>query len=367
MKNAIPKVSLAMGVLLTALFFTSCKKEKKQLQITPVIANNNDNSKIKKSIAKEEKVIIYRKPIVFIAGMDGKKSNFYKNARTHFLNKEYEVVDNTFSMEEILSWLNKNYNEKAYSEIHIVAKNNPWKGLDLETVIKGEKVTANSLRKSVINSALPKLEKGISSKTKVVFHSSGLGSNTELVNALKEVFLSKEAPSVVVSPYYSIFGGEFSEHSLAKPYYGFYPTAESPGNVDLSKEFTRKYPKEKDINWFDAITNEKEKFIGDVYSTKFNIPIQWSFDYKSSDEVPNFQTPKEIIDWIKKDDVLRGKIANYNIPVEKFRWTAVRKGSKLIIKGKTTVICVLKPLIKPYGDLQHVEPDVTNLRLYTLL
>ena len=44
----------------------------------------------------------------------------------------------------------------------------------------------------------------------------------------------------------------------------------------------------------------------------------------------------------------------------------IKKGNKLIITGKTTVLCVLKPLIKPYGDLQHIEPDTENLRLYAM-
>ena len=77
-------------------------------------------------------------------------------------------------------------------------------------------------------------------------------------------------------------------------------------------------------------------------------------------------SPKEIMDWIEQDEKLMKVLSSYNIPLEKFRWRSIVKGNKLIIKGKTTVLCVLKPLIKPYGDLQHVEPDTNNLRLYAI-
>jgi hypothetical protein len=77
--------------------------------------------------------------------------------------------------------------------------------------------------------------------------------------------------------------------------------------------------------------------------------------------------PEEIMDWIDQDEELSKAMQKYNIPLEKFRWRSVVKGNKLIIKGKVTVLCVLKPLIKPYGDLQHLEPDTDNLRLYAVM
>ena len=115
------------------------------------------------------------------------------------------------------------------------------------------------------------------------------------------------------------------------------------------------------------MNNEKERYVGDVYTYKFNIPVRWEFDYTNSDEdMPKFTMPEQIMDWISDDEQLSKVMAKYNIPLEKFRWRAYKRGNKLVIWGKTTVICVLKPLIMPYGDLKHVEPDVNNLRLYAL-
>ncbi len=359
MKRAITKASVVMGVLLIAGSLTSCKKKK----TAPKIATAEVVVTPKKMVKKLET----RKPLVFITGIDKGENKFYKSARTYFLEKNYEVVDYAFSMQEIFTWLNKNHMGKNYGEIHIVAHSNPWRGLALETVINGERVTSETLRKSLTQGKLPDLKAGITSDTKIVFHSCGLGSNTELMKTLKDAFVSDEVPTVVASPYYNVFGGEFSNHYLAKPYYGFYPTAQSPGNVDLAKEMARKYSDVKDIDWYDAINNYKERYVGDVYTYKFNIPVEWEFDYTNSDnEIPTFKIPEEIMDWIAEDEQLSKVMAKYNIPLEKFRWKSYTKGNKLVIKGKTTVICVLKPLIMPYGDLKHIEPDVDNLRLYAL-
>lgn len=358
MKKTVKKAKSVMKILLIALVITSCKTNKKEA--TQELAVKEQN--------KIEEKVETRKPIVFITGVDKGDSKFYKNARNYFLEKNYEVVDDAFSMEELISWVNKNYNGNNYGEIHVVTNGNPWKGLSIETVIKGDNVTSETLRKSIIQGKLPNLNKGITSKTKVVFHSYGLGDDTELMKVLKDAFIGNGIPTVIASPYYNVFGGEFSKHYLAKPYYGFYPTANSPGNVDLSKEFAKKYGNEKNIDWYKALTNETERYVGDAYSYKFNIPIQWEFDYTNSDEeLPKFKIPEEIMDWINQDEHLSKIIASYKIPVEKFRWKSYVKGKKLIIKGKTTVVCVLKPLIKPYGDLQHIEPETNNLRLYAFL
>lgn len=360
MKKAIVKASVVMGILLAAGQFASCdtKKEAKTSEIAEVVTTD---------VALEATKEVFRLPVVFITGIDNSEQNFYKSARSYFLEKGFEVVDYAFSMQEVFTWLNKNHDGNSYGEIHIVSDSNPWKGLSMETLIKGDRVTAESLRKVITQGTLPTLKSGISSKTKVIFHSKGLGEDTELLKTLKDAFVADEVPNVVASPYVDVFGGEFSEHYLAKPYYVFFPYSQSPGKTDLSKEIARKYTEEKDIDWYDALNNEKERYVGDAYTKRFSIPVKWEFDYTNSDdEMPKFASQEAIMDWIEQDEQLSKAISDYNIPVDKFRWRYNVKGNKLIIKGKTTVLCVLKPLIKPYGDLQHIEPDTENLRLYAM-
>lgn len=355
MKRTIKKAGMILGIVLLIGQLSSCGKK----QVTTEVAEKVLQEKV---VEKEE---ILREPIVFITGIDEGTNKFYKSARSYFLNKKYEVIDHAFSLQEIITWLNANYDGNKYGEIHIVSHSNPWRGLSLETIIKGDRTTKESLRKAMTQGTLPNLDNVISRKTKVVFHSCGLGQNTELMKTLKDAFVADVVPNVIASPYYNVFGGEFSDHYLAKPYYGFYPTAHSPGKVDLSKEFARMYPEEKDIDWYDALNNEDERYIGDAYTFKFNVAVKWEFDYTNSDdEMPNFKMKEAIMDWIAEDELLSKEMNAYNIPLEKFRWRAFKKGNTLTIKGKTVVVCVLKPLIKPYGDLEHIKPDTDNLRLY---
>lgn len=363
MRRGIVNASVALGMLLVMGQLVSCGS-KVQEKSQEVIADNITVVETK----KVEEEIVFRKPIVFITGIDTEEKKFYKNARNYFLAKEFEVVDYAFSMQEIFTWLNSNYDGSTYGEIHVVAEHNPWEGLGFETLIKGKNVTAESLRKAITLGQLPSLNNGIKKETKVVFHSQALGDNDDLMKTLKDAFVADEVPSVVASPYVDIFGGEFSEHYLAKPYYVFFPYSQSPGKTDLSKEIARKYPEEKEIDWYDALNNEKERYIGDSYTKRFSIPVKFEFDYTNSDEeMPKFKMAEEIMDWIDQDEELSRAISKYDIPLEKFRWRSMKKGNKLIIKGKVTVLCVLKPLIKPYGDLQHVEPDTENLRLYATM
>lgn len=360
MKTFLKKSVFVVVLIVLSSPFISCetaeiKPEKKAI----VVADNIDS--------KEEIKVVSRKPIVFIAGFDKGNETFYSNARTYFQEKGLKIIDGQYSLEEIIVWLNKNANEHPYGEIHIVNKSNPYKGMNLETIVRGEKITTESLRKSITQGTLPTLKNVVNNNTKIVFHASGLIENKELLKTLKDALSAKHLPKVVASPYHTIFGGKFSNHYLAQPYYVFYPTAHSPGKTDLSKELAKKYPEEKDIDWFETLYNEEERYVGEAYTTQFSIPIKWEFDYHHTDEeMPSFENQEELIDWIELHEELMVELNKYKIAIEKYRWTYSIKNSTLVIKGKTTGLCILKPLIKPYGDLKHIEPDTSNKRLYAM-
>jgi hypothetical protein len=357
MKNTLKMAGLVMTLLLLIGQFTSCKKTVKKAKLANNIVTN--------TVINE--VAVIREPLVFITGVDKGDNDFYKSARQYFIEQEFEVVDDAFSLEEIINWLNSNYDERLYGEIHIVSHSNPWKGMSLEAVIKGKRITVETLKKNTIEGNLPELKNVIATDSKIVFHSCGLGENTGLLKMFKNIFTTNNTPTIVASPFYTIFGKEFSSHYLAKPYYGFYPTAHSPGKMDLSKEFAKKYPQEKEIDWLETLYNNSERYIGEAYTFKFNIPVEWEVDFSNSDEdAPKFASQEEIMDWIAEDENISKEFSNYKIPLEKFRWRTSIKDGKLIIKGKTSVVCILKPIIKPYGDLEHVSPEIDNLRLYNV-
>ncbi|TXD49077.1 hypothetical protein [Polaribacter sp. IC073] len=356
MKKFLKKTAVVSAVFIATSTFIGCgSSASKKGNETAIIVE-------KASISKE---ITYQKPVVFIAGFDKGNETFYSNARTYFQEKGLKVIDGKYSLEEIILWLNTNGNQHPFSEIHIVNKSNPYKGMHLETVVRGEKITSETLRRTITQGTLPKLKNVVNNNSKIIFHASGLIENKALLKTLKDAFHTTENAKIVASPYHTIFGGKFSDHSLAQPYYVFYPTAYSPGKIDLSKEIARKYPEEKNIDWYETLNNEEERYIGEAYTTQFTIPIKWEFDYFNSDnEMPNFTMANDVKDWIASKDELLAELEKYNIPVEKFRWNWSVSGSKLVISGRTTGLCVLKPLIKPYGDLQHVAPDTSNKRLY---
>lgn len=356
MKKIVNTKVIAIFLLAVSISFTGCNRKKKPTAInTPTV------------LAEEVKEVpVYRESIVFITGVDSEHSNYYTSAKMYFEEKQFEVVTEAFSLQEIIAWLNNNYDDRLYSNIHIVSENNPWKGMQLETTINGGIVNERTLRNTLINDELPKLEKGITEETNVVFHAPALANQVNLMQGLKNVFSTNKQPNIVATPYYTVFGGEFSKYHLEKPYYGFYPTAHSPGKVDLSKEFAKKYPNE-DIDWLETLYNESERYVGEAYTTKFNFPIKMEVDFTDSDNVmPTFTSQEAIMDFIEADETLLNEFKSYQIPIEKFRWKTAVKDNKLIVSGITTVVCVLKPLIKPYGDLQHVEPEIDNLRLYTI-
>lgn len=364
MNTSIKKAVLATLIISTGITFTSCdsnpKKEANQLKTLAI----NETSKIS---AIEHEVKETREPIVFITGFDKGDETYYNNARSYFEAQRYQIVEDQYSVEEIINWLNNNKNEQPYGEIHIVNKSNPYKGMSLETLVKGDVVTTENLRRVITKGELPNLNDGVNANTKIILHANGLGENKELMSTFKDAFFANELPNVVASPYYSIFNGEFSKHYLAKAYHVFYPTAQSPGKVDLSKEIARKYAIEKDIDWYDALNNEEERYVGEAYTTKFAIPVKFEFNYHNSDEeMPNFEIQEEVMDFIEQQEDVFADLKKLNIPLEKFRWTWKIKNSTLIIKGNTTGLTVLKPLIKPYGELQHIAPDTKNKRLYAM-
>lgn len=360
MKNIVKKVAFISGLILISSPFISCNKN--ELKPESIKASATTHKALALHTSKK---VIARAPIVFIAGFDTGNETYYSNARNYFKEKGLKVVDGQYSLEEIITWLNENALQNPYGEIHIVNKSNPYKGMNLETIIRGTHVNTTSLQNAINKGTLPVLKDVVNTNTKIIFHASGLTENTQLLQTLKKAFTSKQTPKVIASAYHTVFGGKFSNHYLAQPYYVFYPTAKSPGITDLSKEIAKKYPEEKDINWFDALNNEEERYVGEAYSTQFSIPIKWKFDYLFTDEeIPTFTMPEEVMDWIEQQQDLMAELNAYNIPIDKYRWTWSVKDTTLIIRGRTTVVCVLKPLIKPYGDLEHIEPDTNNKRLY---
>lgn len=304
--------------------------------------------------------------IVFIAGFDEGENTYYGNAKKHFENKNMKIIENLFSLEEIILWLNKNHDYKNYDEIHIVSHSNAWRGMSLKTTKKGERITVTTLINVKKEGAIPKLQNYITNNTKLVFHSCGLGENQELLQELKTIFTTGQSPVVYASSFFNIFGGKYAAHYLAKPFYGYYPTAESSGLKAISKEFESQYPNEN-IDWLTALKTRQEGTVGEVYTYKFNIPVNWEFTFDDENEIPDLRNRDQIMDWIAEDDEMAMTIFKLGIPIEKYRWRASVENNKLLIKGKTTVLCVMKPIMHTNDQNEYRLASLTDKELYRIL
>lgn len=338
-------------IIILLILFTACKK--------PFLKLSKKESNLSKEIIKPIK------SIVFIAGYDEGYNTYYDNAKKYFKAKNIQVIDDYFSIAEIIKYLNTS-DTKTYNKIHIVSHSNPWLGMSLKTNKEGERVTVESVFNAKKENKIPVLNHGIINDTKVIFHSCGLGENKALLEVLKQLFTTEKTPVVIASSFFNVFGGKYAGHYLAKPYYGYYPTAESPGPTALSKEFKTKYPAIK-IDWFTALKTRKEVALGQVYSYKFNIPVNWVFSFDDKAEIPKLIDKDAIMDWVSESSEMATILYDLNIPIEKYRWKSKVKGNKLYIKGKTTVLCVLKPILQENDITEYKSTDFNNPSLYNIL
>lgn len=305
--------------------------------------------------------------VVFIAGFDEGDNTYYINAKSYFESKGIKVVDYLFSMDEIVSWLNEPVPQtKVYDEIHIVSHSNPWLGMSLKTTEMGQRISVETLQAARAKQEIDVLRQGTNGATEIIFHSCGLGQNQALLSELKQVFTITEQPKVYASTLFNVFGGKFAGHYLARPYYGFYPTAESPGPAQLAKEFKTSYPNIK-IDWFTALKTRQETMPASAYSYKFNIPLEYEFTFDSPEDIPQLADREAIMDWVSDVEQMAAVLLQFNIPIEKYRWKSKIVGNTLIIQGKTTVLCVLAPILQDEDSKEYRKPVRTNTALYQIL
>ncbi|WP_046759101.1 hypothetical protein [Kordia jejudonensis] len=302
-------------------------------------------------------------PIVFIAGFDEGDNTYYTNAKQYFSNGNYQVIEEAKTFVEILDWLRLHYDATSYGDIHIVSHSNPWRGLSMKTSNSGERITVASLQEALQHKEIiPLASEIIPKRTKIIFHSCGLGKNKTLLASLKKAITQNAAVEIYASAYFNVFGGKYTGHYLAKTYYGYYPTANSPGPRALAKEFKQNYPNVQ-TDWETVLKTRTEQLSGELYTYRFNIPVEWEFEFEDKSDIPDFNNTQEIIHWISEDESLLSVITKFDIPIEKFRWLTKVRGNTLFIKGKTTVLCVMQPIMK--SNMKEYLPIVITTNNYT--
>jgi hypothetical protein len=328
------------------------------LYLTIILASNQPVNAQSKQLRQSEKT---KQPIVFITGFDEGDNQYYANAQQYFETKGFNVITDKYALSEIIEWLNVQDKEQLSSEIHIVSHSNPWRGLSMKTLKEGNRITVESLMAD--QEKIPVLDSQLVGNLNIIFHSCGLGENIVLLEILKAIIDPTHQINLYASPYFNIFGSPYAPHYLADFYYVFYPTANSPGRWELAKELSTTYP-EKELNWQQALHTKREEKIGKPYRYRFNIPIYWETIFENEGAIPELNSREAIMNWVAEEEALAMHIFELNIPLEKFRWKREIKGNKLIIKGKTTVQCVLEPITLEKDRMEYSIPNYTDTDLY---
>lgn len=305
-----------------------------------------------------------QQPLVFIAGFDEGDNTYYTNAKNYYSNQYCQVVEEAQSLAAVLDWLRLHYDANIYGDIHIVSHSNPWRGLSMKTTNEGKRITEETLAEALqLKELVPLTPNFLRKGTKIIFHSCGLGANKELLESLKKAVALDAEIELYASEFFNVFGGKYAGHYLAKTYYGYYPTAHSPGPRALAMEFKQQYPNVQ-ADWEAILKTRAEQLPGELYTYRFNIPVEWEFEFEDKADIPNFNNKQEIMDWISEDENLYNTVKAFNIPIEKFRWLTKVRGNTLYIKGKTTVLCVMQPIMKNNAK-QEYSPVVINENSYT--
>lgn len=304
--------------------------------------------------------------VAFIAGFDEGDNHYYTQAKAYFTAQDMQVVDSLYSLKEIIEWLNGRPESQGFDEIHIVSHSNPWRGLSMKIKPLGARVTEEAIRSARADGILPTLAHGVTKDTKVIFHACGLGENESLLKELQTVFTADEMPEMYASPWYSIFGAGTGGHHLSKVYYVQYPTAYSPGPAALARQLAANYP-DVHIDWRQALATKMPAQPGAASFYRFNIPVEWTFDFTDQEEMPTLQHREDIMDWVVQQDDITHVLYTFNIPLEKFRWRTKVEGSKLTILAKTTVVCILQPIMQEQDPSRYSYPNITDPALFVKL
>ena len=298
-----------------------------------------------------------RPSITFILGEDEKESNqFYDLAKHYYLynptNKTEYFVDTCRSLVSVRNYLENNISEDkaTWGKINVVLHSNQWTGLSVPVTEGGHRTTVESLFNSIQENEFKSLPNElIDAQTEMNFKACGLGSNTDLLNALQIAFggFDDEKPRVQSSEHFIYYQFDQDGHIASKqfkPYYAFYRTAYRPAEYKLAQQLKEKYPTEN-IDWIKAMNNKKARFEGDVFHCRFNVPIEWEVVVDAG-SMKNCKTEKQKLAFVRSQKDLMDKLEKFNIPIEKFRWTfsSKKQDGKLLvtIKGKSTVLCILK-------------------------
>jgi len=259
-------------------------------------------------------------------------------------------VDICRSLFAVREYLQHNHDGRTWGKVNLVLHSNQWTGMSIPVLPDGERASVETVFACIQEeSFLPLENEVVDEETALNFISCGLGKNKDLLYALQLAFggFDNQQPHVVSSENFVYFGFDERQQVTAsevKPFYAFYKTAYKPADLHLRRQLENRYPKVK-IDWLNAMSKKEPANEGDVFHTKFNVPVLWNVTLDVPAERVEIDSEYDKIEFVRAQDDLMEALDKFDIPIEKFRWqmsiTEQEGKAQVKIKGKSTVLCVL--------------------------
>ncbi len=330
---------------------------------------------------KERKQDFKHRSITFIVGEDKSANKYYTYAakyfRQHEMSENNKVIIAPLSFIEIMNYLNTIPDNEKWDKINIISHGNSWTGLAVKIKKNGPRTTLESVMDAQSNGELPVLKNGIYDEhSRIILYACGLGLNEGLMYKLKEVLAADKSPIITSTKLFNIFsaGPTTSKHSLAYFYNSFYRPDRYLGKGNLEKQLRSRYP-DVDIDWMAALKRKLPDYPGQAFSYKYHIPISWTEVYLAKADRPSLKSRSDIINWVLNQPEFLRLVEEYDIPLIKYQWSVQylnytnadgETRPAMRVKGKTTVVSVLKELVDPSTKETYV-PELNDEQYFMTL
>lgn len=336
-----------------------------------------------------------RESVTFIMGEDSDLENpFYSKATNYYRYSQTDrteyVVTSCHSLLKVSDYLKNNppSNNDPWGVINIVAHSNEWSGLGVPIIPCGSRTTTESIMAAIESGKfLPLSNNIVDAQTEIRIHGCALGRDQELLTMISKAFGGHDADSqrpVVRSCRYFLFY-EITQHKgqvidckqyMSDFWYAFYRTGYRPGDIRLSNQLHQRYPN-VDMDWRDALTRTKPRWLGDSFHYTFKVPIKWVVTYPDPDYRPDLTRENDQQIWINEQAELQEYLHNFGIPIDCFEWRFKNidytyddgtKEAAIEAAGNCAVLCVLKVLTVPDSNnpanRQPLYPLITDNAYY---
>jgi len=360
MKNIIIVFTVLLAI--SSAIFMGKTVANRQVAATPVFVHNAPERDFPTAQPLQKNAL--RPDITFIVGEDKDSDNpFYTQAenyyRTHPEAKTEWLITHLRSLKEVRDYLTEHARGK-WGIINIVVHSNEWTGMSVSVLPEGARATAMSIYDAIDEGHFQPLPDSIvDHRTELHLHACALGKNEDLLDAISVAFGGESAGSPRVRSskrfiqYITTEAG--TERYLSEYWHTYFKTGYRPHDINLTKQLEKKYP-DAPVYFYDALKRTQPRFAGDSYHYFFNVPVNWTVTFPTEADRPKLDTDEAKEAFLYHQIELLEMVGELNIPIENFRWQykyiehTFEDGTTepaILIKGKSSVLCVLKSLTAP--------------------